>query len=74
MFHFYPAKHITTLEAEWSRRTMMLLPIGCVCGAFGYDKALGERKIPGIYDVVALGHNFRMSEVRRQSVSAGPAA
>jgi len=31
--------------------------------AFGYDRGLGERKIPGIYDVVALGHNFRMSEV-----------
>ena len=31
---------------------------------FGYDRNFGERKIPGIYDVVALGHNFRMSEVQ----------
>ena len=32
--------------------------------AFGYDKGLGERSIPGVYDIVMLGHNFRMSEVQ----------
>ncbi|MGH7004305.1 MAG: DegT/DnrJ/EryC1/StrS family aminotransferase [Alphaproteobacteria bacterium] len=64
-FSFYPAKHITTLEggmvttddAAMAARLRNLR-------AFGYDKAFDERKIPGIYDVVALGHNFRMSEVQ----------
>ena len=64
-FSFYPAKHITTLEGgmvttnddQMAARLRNLR-------AFGYDRALGERKIPGIYDVVALGHNFRMSEVQ----------
>ena len=63
-FSFYPAKHITTLEGgmvttnddQMAARLRNLR-------AFGYDRGLGERKIPGIYDVVALGHNFRMSEV-----------
>jgi perosamine synthetase len=64
-FSFYPAKHITTLEGgmvttnddDFAARLRNLR-------AFGYDRALGERKIPGIYDVVALGNNFRMSEVQ----------
>jgi perosamine synthetase len=63
-FSFYPAKHITTLEGG-----MVTTNDDAIASrlrnlrAFGYDKGLGERKIPGIYDVVALGHNFRMSEV-----------
>ncbi len=63
-FSFYPVKHMTTLEggmvttdddglAETVRRRK----------AFGYDRALGERTRPGIYDVTALGYNFRMNEV-----------
>ena len=31
--------------------------------AFGYDQMLGERKQPGVYDVDALGYNYRMNEV-----------
>jgi dTDP-4-amino-4,6-dideoxygalactose transaminase len=31
--------------------------------AFGVDRSHGERKIPGMYDVVALGFNYRMSEI-----------
>ncbi len=64
-FSFYPTKHITTLEGgmvttdddDVAARVRHLR-------AFGYDRGLGERKIPGIYDVVSLGHNFRMSEVQ----------
>jgi perosamine synthetase len=64
-FSFYPAKHMTTLEGGMvttdddnvATRVRHLR-------AFGYDRGLGERKIPGIYDVVSLGHNFRMSEVQ----------
>jgi dTDP-4-amino-4,6-dideoxygalactose transaminase len=62
-FSFYPTKHMTTSEggmvttndAEIARRVAAMK-------AFGYDKALGERVRPGIYDVNALGYNYRMSE------------
>jgi dTDP-4-amino-4,6-dideoxygalactose transaminase len=62
-FSFYPTKHITTSEggmvttndAARARRIATLK-------AFGYDKALGERTRLGIYDVTALGYNYRMSE------------
>lgn len=65
VFSFYPAKHMTTLEGgmvtteddAFATRLRHLR-------AFGYDKSFGERQIPGIYDVVSLGHNFRMSEVQ----------
>lgn len=63
-FSFYPAKHMTTLEGGMvtSNDDAFAAKVRNL-RAFGYDKGLGERKIPGIYDVVALGHNFRMSEV-----------
>ena len=32
--------------------------------AFGVDRTHGERKIPGAYDVVALGFNYRMNEIQ----------
>lgn len=63
-FSFYPVKHMTTLEggmlttdddelaAQIRKRK-----------AFGYDRGLGERAKPGIYDVNALGYNYRMNEV-----------
>jgi perosamine synthetase len=64
-FSFYPAKHITTMEGgmlvtnddeiEWTVRKQR---------AFGYDKGLSERSKPGIYDVIMLGYNFRMSEAQ----------
>ena len=62
-FSFYPTKHMTTSEggmvttndAEIARRVAAMK-------AFGYDKTLGERTRPGIYDVNALGYNYRMSE------------
>lgn len=63
-FSFYPIKHMTTLEggmvttnddgfADLVRRRR----------AFGYDKPIGERARPGIYDVNLLGYNYRMNEV-----------
>jgi perosamine synthetase len=63
-FSFYPVKHMTTLEggmvttsderiAEAVRKRK----------AFGYDRMLGERAKPGIYDVDQLGYNYRMNEV-----------
>ena len=29
--------------------------------AFGIDKDISERKIPGLYDVKTLGYNYRMT-------------
>lgn len=63
-FSFYPVKHMTSIEggmvttndpdlaAQLRKRR-----------AFGYNRALGERTRPGIYDVDTLGLNYRMSEV-----------
>ena len=31
--------------------------------AFGVDRNHGERKIPGVYDAIDLGFNYRMSEI-----------
>jgi perosamine synthetase len=64
-FSFYPAKHITTLEGGMVTTNDDQVAVRLRnLRAFGYDRGFGERKIPGIYDVVALGHNFRMSEVQ----------
>lgn len=64
-FSFYPAKHMTTLEGGMVTTNDSKLEAKLRnLRAFGYDKGLGERKVPGIYDVMALGHNFRMSEVQ----------
>jgi dTDP-4-amino-4,6-dideoxygalactose transaminase len=63
-FSFYPVKHMTSIEggmvttndpalAQDLRRRR----------AFGYNRALGERTKPGLYDVDILGMNYRMSEV-----------
>jgi dTDP-4-amino-4,6-dideoxygalactose transaminase len=63
-FSFYPVKHITTAEGG-----MIVLRDADLAAklrlrrAFGVDRAHGERKIPGYYDVVALGFNYRMSEI-----------
>jgi perosamine synthetase len=64
VFSFYPVKQITSIEggmvttnddalAETLRKRR----------AFSYNRALGERTRPGVYDVDALGINYRMSEV-----------
>ena len=31
--------------------------------AFGVNRTHGERKIPGVYDTIDLGFNYRMSEI-----------
>ena len=64
-FSFYPVKHITageggmivTRDPEVARRINLLR-------AFGVDRSHGERTRPGQYDVVALGLNYRMSELQ----------
>ncbi len=63
-FSFYPVKHLTTAEggmiilkdAALTKKLKLLK-------AFGVNRNHGERTIPGDYDVVDLGYNYRMSEV-----------
>jgi len=63
-FSFYPVKHITTAEGG-----MIITRDGELAArlrhlrAFGVDRHAGERKIPGVYDVTALGFNYRMNEI-----------
>ena len=61
-FSFYPTKHITTGEGGMLTTNNQIIAIDKVrkMKAFGYDNSLGERKIPGIYDVLDLGYNYRM--------------
>jgi len=64
-FSFYPVKHITTGEGGMfvSRHKDVAVTVARQ-RAFGTDRSHTERAIPGIYDVVALGLNYRMSEMQ----------
>ncbi|MBV8650758.1 MAG: DegT/DnrJ/EryC1/StrS family aminotransferase [Alphaproteobacteria bacterium] len=63
-FSFYPVKHMTTAEGG-----MITTRNGEIAAkltrqkAFGVDRHMGERKVPGVYDVTMLGFNYRMSEI-----------
>ena len=65
VFSFYPIKHMTTAEGGMvvTRHTDLADRLR-LRKAFGVDRAMHERKVPGIYDVVALGYNFRMNEIQ----------
>ncbi len=64
VFSFYPVKHMTTAEGGMViTRDADLAARLKLRKAFGVDRTHGERKIPGTYDVVALGFNYRMSEI-----------
>jgi perosamine synthetase len=62
-FSFYPVKHMTTLEGGMvTTNDETLADAIAKRKAFGYDRTLNERKVPGLYDVDALGFNYRMNE------------
>jgi len=62
-FSFYPVKHMTTLEGGMvTTNDDALADAIAKRKAFGYDRTLGERKVPGLYDVDVLGYNYRMNE------------
>jgi dTDP-4-amino-4,6-dideoxygalactose transaminase len=63
-FSFYPVKHMTTAEGGMltSRHQEVVRKIERQ-KAFGVDRTVGERTIPGIYDVTMLGFNYRMNEI-----------
>ena len=65
VFSFYPVKHMTTAEGGMViTRDSDLAQRMRLRKAFGVDRAMHERKVPGIYDVVTLGFNFRMNELQ----------
>lgn len=63
-FSFYPVKHMTTAEGGMvvSRHREVTASIDNI-KAFGYDRTMAERKIPGVYDIARLGVNYRMNEI-----------
>ncbi len=63
-FSFYPVKHMTTAEGGMVITTHQDLAGKMTLEkAFGVDRQVGERKVPGVYDVVTLGFNYRMNEL-----------
>lgn len=63
-FSFYPVKHMTTAEGGMvvSKHRDVVHSIENI-KAFGYDRTMAERKIPGVYDIARLGINYRMNEI-----------
>jgi len=64
-FSFYPVKHMTTGEGGMfvTRHADIAAKVARQ-RAFGVDRTVTERKMPGIYDVDLLGLNYRMSELQ----------
>ena len=63
-FSFYPVKHMTTGEGGMIIiKNKKFSKIIRKMRAFGYNKNLNQRKIPGQYDVDTFGFNFRMGEI-----------
>lgn len=62
-FSFYPTKQITTGEGGMvvTNDKKIFKKIKTL-KAFGIDKEIKDRKIPGDYDVKLLGYNFRMTD------------
>jgi dTDP-4-amino-4,6-dideoxygalactose transaminase len=64
-FSFYPVKHMTTAEGGMliTRNEKIASSISRT-KAFGVDRTVSERSIPGVYDVNMLGFNYRMNEIQ----------
>jgi perosamine synthetase len=64
-FSFYPVKHITTSEGGMfvSRHEEVAHSVARL-RAFGTDRSYAERNVPGLYDVIVLGLNYRMGEMQ----------
>lgn len=63
-FSFYPVKHMTTAEGGMfiTRHTEVAAKVARQ-KAFGVDRTVQERTVPGVYDVTMLGYNYRMNEI-----------
>jgi dTDP-4-amino-4,6-dideoxygalactose transaminase len=64
VFSFYPVKHMTTAEGGMIiLKDKNLYEKIKLNKAFGVDRTHNERSLPGMYDVVSLGFNYRLSEI-----------
>jgi dTDP-4-amino-4,6-dideoxygalactose transaminase len=64
VFSFYPVKHLTTAEGGMvTTNDASIADKLSKLKAFGYDRGVNQRSVPGLYDVVELGFNYRMSEL-----------
>jgi len=64
-FSFYPVKHMTTAEGGMViTKNGELARVLTRQRAFGMDRHVGERKLPGLYDVQGLGFNYRLNEIQ----------
>ena len=64
-FSFYPAKHIATGDGGiLICKSKEHLNKAKLFKGFGVDKTFDQRKIPGEYDVLTIGLNFRMTEMQ----------
>ena len=64
VFSFYPVKHITTAEGGMVITNNKDLANKIkLQKAFGVNRNYNERKIPGLYNAITLGFNYRMSEL-----------
>lgn len=63
-FSFYPVKHITTGDGGMliTRHEDLAKKIS-KARAFGVDRTFAERTVPGVYDVLSLGLNYRLSDI-----------
>ncbi|SHL53671.1 dTDP-4-amino-4,6-dideoxygalactose transaminase [Bradyrhizobium lablabi] len=63
-FSFYPVKHITTGDGGMlvTRHEDLAKKIS-KARAFGIDRTFAERTVPGVYDVLSLGINYRLSDI-----------
>ena len=63
-FSFYPVKHITTTEGGMiTFQTKLKNNFITNMRALGVNRDFQNRKIPGQYDVKAVGLNFRLNEI-----------
>ncbi len=63
-FSFYPVKHMTTAEGGMlTTKHEKVADRITRQKAFGVDRTVSERQVPGIYDVTMLGFNYRMNEL-----------
>ncbi len=64
-FSFYPVKHMTTAEGGMvTTKDSQIAERITRQKAFGVDRFVGERKVPGQYDVTMLGYNYRLNELQ----------
>ncbi|WKZ36515.1 MAG: DegT/DnrJ/EryC1/StrS family aminotransferase [Anaerolineales bacterium] len=63
-YSFYPVKHITTGDGGMfvTKHKEVAARVSKIRG-FYVDKTFSERSIPGMYDTLGLGLNYRMSDI-----------